>query len=158
MKLEIVSSDRDHAILIGDEDHNDIAEFYHSDHATVGQSYETALALAKQLVAVVNGVAQAPVDCGDVRKVLGAFYKTVDVMKSARNTPNHTMCVWADDMRAIEDVMRFLENLRDRASQVSSTMQAPPAECRFPNCNCPGGPLDPVCAVVTSNHPRQDGK
>lgn len=49
----------------------------------------------------------------DVRKLLGAFYKTVDVMKSARNTPNHTICVWADDMKAIEDVMLFLESLRD---------------------------------------------
>lgn len=46
------------AILVCDEHHNDIAEFYHSDHATVGQSYETALALAKQLVAGCGGVAQ----------------------------------------------------------------------------------------------------
>lgn len=60
MKLEIITSDRDHAILVCDEDHNDIAEFYHSDHATVSQSYETALTLAKQLVEVVNGVAQTP--------------------------------------------------------------------------------------------------
>jgi hypothetical protein len=54
MKLEIVSDDRDHAILIGDEDHNDIAEFFHSDHATVGQSYETALMLARLLVEAAN--------------------------------------------------------------------------------------------------------
>jgi hypothetical protein len=57
MKLRIVSDDRDHAILIGDEDDNDIAEFYHSDHATVGQSYETAFALARKLV----GIAEKPV-------------------------------------------------------------------------------------------------
>lgn len=50
MKLEIISSDRDHAILVCDEHHNDIAEFYHSDHATVSQSYETAMMLAKALV------------------------------------------------------------------------------------------------------------
>lgn len=37
-------------ILVGDEDHNDIAEFFHNEHATVGQSYETALALAQILV------------------------------------------------------------------------------------------------------------
>lgn len=37
-------------ILVHDEDHNDIAEFYHNEHATVGQSYETALALAQRLV------------------------------------------------------------------------------------------------------------
>lgn len=37
-------------ILVGDAASNDIAEFYHSDHATVGQTYETALALATQLV------------------------------------------------------------------------------------------------------------
>lgn len=50
MMLRIVSDDRDHAILVGDEDDNDIAEFFHSDHATVGQSYETALMLARKLV------------------------------------------------------------------------------------------------------------
>lgn len=38
-------------ILVIDEDHNDIAEFFHNEHATVGQSYETALGLAKLLVA-----------------------------------------------------------------------------------------------------------
>lgn len=47
------------------------------------------------------------------RKVLAPFYKTVDVMKSARNKPGHTMCIWADDMKAVEDVMSFLEALRD---------------------------------------------
>lgn len=56
MKLEIVSAERDSAILIGDEDHNDIAEFYHNEHATVGQSYETALALAAKLVAAPNNI------------------------------------------------------------------------------------------------------
>ncbi len=55
MKLEIISSDRDHAILVGDEDHNDIAEFYHSDHATVSQSYEMALMLARKLVEAASG-------------------------------------------------------------------------------------------------------
>lgn len=50
MKLEIICDSRDSAILVCDEDRNDIAEFYHSDHATVGQSYETALMLARLLV------------------------------------------------------------------------------------------------------------
>ena len=50
MKLKIMSDDREHAILVCDEDTNDIAEFYHSDHATVEQSYETALMLAQMLV------------------------------------------------------------------------------------------------------------
>ncbi|WP_293880512.1 hypothetical protein [Sphingomonas sp.] len=50
MKLHIASDDHEHAILVGDEDHNDIAEFFHSDHATVAQSYETALMLARKLV------------------------------------------------------------------------------------------------------------
>lgn len=54
MKLEIISSDRDHAILVCDEQHNDIAEFFHSDHATVSQSYETALMLARKLVEAAN--------------------------------------------------------------------------------------------------------
>ena len=34
------------AILVTDQDSNDIAEFYHSEHATVGQSYDEALTLA----------------------------------------------------------------------------------------------------------------
>ena len=38
-------------ILVVDEDHNDIAEFFHNEHATVPQTYETALALAQKLVA-----------------------------------------------------------------------------------------------------------
>lgn len=50
MKLHIMSDGRDSAILVCDEDMNDIAEFYHSEHATVGQSYETALMLARLLV------------------------------------------------------------------------------------------------------------
>lgn len=37
-------------ILVCDEEHNDIAEFFHNKHATVGQSYETALMLAQKLV------------------------------------------------------------------------------------------------------------
>lgn len=56
MKLEIASDDREHAILVCDEDRNDIAEFYHSDHATVGQSYETALMLANALVAAASSL------------------------------------------------------------------------------------------------------
>lgn len=37
-------------ILVHDDDHNDIAEFFHNEHATVSQSYEIALTLAKCLV------------------------------------------------------------------------------------------------------------
>ncbi len=37
-------------ILVCDENHNDIAEFFHSEHATVPQSYEYALQLAQKLV------------------------------------------------------------------------------------------------------------
>lgn len=50
MKLKIISDDREHAILVCDEDLNDIAEFFHSDHATVDTPYETALMLARLLV------------------------------------------------------------------------------------------------------------
>lgn len=51
MKLEIIEPSERHAgpILVCDETHNDIAEFYHNEHATVDQSYETALSLAKSL-------------------------------------------------------------------------------------------------------------
>ena len=37
-------------IMVYDADMNDIAEFFHDEHATVCQSYETALMLAKALV------------------------------------------------------------------------------------------------------------
>ena len=52
MKLEIMEPHERHAgpILVCDEAHNDIAEFFHNEHATVGQSYETALKLARLLV------------------------------------------------------------------------------------------------------------
>lgn len=43
------------AIYVHDEDDNDIATFFHSEHATVGQSYETALRLATMLVEANNG-------------------------------------------------------------------------------------------------------
>lgn len=56
MKLYIASDDHEHAILVADEDSNDIAEFFHSDHATVGQSYETALMLANALVAAASSL------------------------------------------------------------------------------------------------------
>jgi hypothetical protein len=36
-------------ILVCDADHNDVAEFFHNEHATVGQSYEVALSLAQRL-------------------------------------------------------------------------------------------------------------
>lgn len=56
MKLSILepSPRESGAILVCDEDHNDIAEFYHNEHATVGQSYETALRLAQTLVQSAN--------------------------------------------------------------------------------------------------------
>jgi hypothetical protein len=49
-----------------------------------------------------------------LRQVLGAFYQTVDVMKSAR-VEDRTMDVWSSDIKAVEDVVSFLENLRDSA-------------------------------------------
>jgi hypothetical protein len=52
MKLSISEPEPREAgpILVCDEELNDIAEFYHNEHATVGQSYETALKLAQTLV------------------------------------------------------------------------------------------------------------
>jgi hypothetical protein len=41
-------------ILVCDGQHNDIAEFFHNEHATVDQSYETALMLARTLVTSVE--------------------------------------------------------------------------------------------------------
>lgn len=37
-------------ILVCDAEHNDVAEFFHEEHATVPISYETALELARILV------------------------------------------------------------------------------------------------------------
>lgn len=54
------------------------------------------------------------------RDLLGPLYNTVDVMKSARNSESTMMAVWADDMKAVEDVMLFLESLRDMASAPQS--------------------------------------
>lgn len=58
MKLEIIEPSERHSgpILVCDEAHNDIAEFFHNEHATVGQSYETALDLAQKLVAAAGAV------------------------------------------------------------------------------------------------------
>jgi hypothetical protein len=50
MALHIASADRDSAILVCDDEHNDVAEFYHADQATVGQSYETAYGYANRLI------------------------------------------------------------------------------------------------------------
>lgn len=53
MKLYVSEPSERHTgpILVCDEDgHNDIAEFFHNEHATVSQSYETALGLAQALV------------------------------------------------------------------------------------------------------------
>jgi hypothetical protein len=58
MKLYVSEPHERHAgpILVCDEAHNDIAEFFHNEEATVGQSYETALELAQKLVAAVGAV------------------------------------------------------------------------------------------------------
>lgn len=52
-------------------------------------------------------------DKAEIVKVLAPFYKTIDVMKSAHNTEAKTMCVWSDDVEAVEGVMLYLERLRD---------------------------------------------
>lgn len=52
----------------------------------------------------------------DVRQVLGAFYKTLDVMKSAHGQGDRRlMSVWDDDLKAAEGVVAFLEAIRDAA-------------------------------------------
>lgn len=56
MKLQIFEPSTPDAgpILVCDEALNDIAEFYHDGHATVGQTYGTALMLARKLVETIN--------------------------------------------------------------------------------------------------------
>jgi hypothetical protein len=60
MKLRIYEPSERHEgpILVGDEHHNDIAEFFHNEYATVSQSYETALALANALCGLSQALAQ----------------------------------------------------------------------------------------------------
>lgn len=64
MKLSISEPEPREAgpILVCDEAMNDIAEFFHNEHATVGQSYETALMLARALVDALSE--QGGVGCG----------------------------------------------------------------------------------------------
>jgi hypothetical protein len=56
MKFKILEphSRGDGPILVCDQDHNDVAEFFHNERHTVPQSYEAALALAKALVGLAN--------------------------------------------------------------------------------------------------------
>jgi hypothetical protein len=50
-KLYVIEpGDRSGPILICDQDHNDIAEFFHNEEATVAQSYEDALGFARFFV------------------------------------------------------------------------------------------------------------
>jgi hypothetical protein len=57
-------------------------------------------------------------DPAQLSAVLGAFYKTLDVMKSARRSDSKKMSVWVEDMKAAEDVVRLLEGLRDATPAV----------------------------------------
>lgn len=52
MKLYVIEPEFRHegSILVCDENHNDIAEFFHNEYHTVPQSYEVALSLAQKLV------------------------------------------------------------------------------------------------------------
>lgn len=55
MKLFISEPGERHQgpILVTDELHNDVAEFYHDEHATVSTTYEQALAYATALCRAV---------------------------------------------------------------------------------------------------------
>jgi hypothetical protein len=70
-----------------------------------------------------------------VRKLPAPFYKTVDVMNSAHNSDSKLMSIWADDMKAVEAVMLFLEKLRDGGAALhegergSWALHKQPADC-----------------------------
>jgi len=71
MKLTISEPEERHAgpILVFDEAHNDVAEFYHSEHSTAGQSYETAYGYANRLIshdALVKALGEAIARLEDV--------------------------------------------------------------------------------------------
>lgn len=58
LALSILEPSERHAgsIVLCDAQDNDIAEFFHADHATVPQSYEAALSLAKQATAMPDAM------------------------------------------------------------------------------------------------------
>lgn len=83
------------AIYVHDEDDNDIATFFHSEHATVGQSYETALRLATLLVKANNG--PSPAD-----PIRAALVLIRDFAKSSVLVRNDALdCVHAVASRAL---------------------------------------------------------
>lgn len=51
MTLRVIEPDERHQgpILVTDEMHNDVAEFFHDEHATVSTTYEQALSYATAL-------------------------------------------------------------------------------------------------------------
>jgi len=82
-----------------------------------------------------------------VRKLLAPFYKTVDVMNSAHNSDSKLMSIWADDMKAVEAVMLFLEKLRDGGAALHEGERKPwfklNGDARLGRCdteNCCGQP------------------
>jgi hypothetical protein len=87
-------------------------------HSCIRCTADRALRDADAILAVTPGERDTGYDPRQIRELLGAFYKTVDVMKSARNSETKDMNVWADDMKAVEDVVLFLEQLRDATPPV----------------------------------------
>lgn len=107
MKLRIILGDRDQAILVGDEDDNDIAEFYHNEHATVGQSYETALALAHKLVETSSW------ECGARKQGTAAGNDPADC-----NWPVCGCDPYADKIISALQEMGLLVNAADQVKQI----------------------------------------
>lgn len=58
----------------------------------------------------ITRLAAKPAEDG-VWKLIGAFSKVTRVMRAARDTPDKLMSIWADDMKAAEDVEAFLNSL-----------------------------------------------
>lgn len=102
MKLYISEPSERHAgpILVCDEAHNDIAEFYHNEHATVGQSYETALALAQKLV--TGALAQPAIMSEAERHAIAHARHQVE-----RATPEKPDCCFDFDL--VKDLLRVID-------------------------------------------------
>ena len=88
------------AIRLADAAHNDIAEFFHCKHATVPQSYETALSLANQTAALPKAMAA-------LRDAYTALAFACNRLHSSGRTRDSELCTDFEKVRGrIEAVFR----------------------------------------------------
>lgn len=69
----------------------------------------------------------------------------VRVLQSAYDRIDAMLANIEPDLRAANSVRIELRHLVNETFSLADTSTT--GECQFPKCNCPGSPLDPVCAV-----------